>query len=55
MADGVWLYDPKQHALLPHLSTDIRVQTRQQDFAARAPLNLIYVAHGERMRDITPR
>jgi hypothetical protein len=31
------------------------VQTRQQDFAARAPLNLIYVAHGERMRDITPR
>src|SRR5512136_752711 len=26
MADGVWLYDPKQHALLPHLSADIRAQ-----------------------------
>ena len=54
MADGVWLYDPKQHALLPHLSADIRAQTGLQDFVARAPLNLIYVAHGERMQDITP-
>jgi nitroreductase len=53
MADGVWLYDPKQHALLPHLGADIRAQTGLQDFVARAPLNLIYVAHGERMQDIT--
>ncbi len=52
MADGVWLYDPKQHALLPHLSADIRAQTGLQDFVARAPLNLVYVAHGERMQDI---
>jgi hypothetical protein len=27
MADGVWLYDPKRHALLPHLKTDIRPAT----------------------------
>jgi nitroreductase len=53
MADGVWRYEPKQHALLPHLSTDIRAQTGLQDFVASAPLNLIYVAHGERMRDIS--
>lgn len=52
MADGVWLYDPKQHALLRHLSADIRAQTGLQDFVARAPLNLVYVAHGERMQDI---
>ena len=52
MADGVWLYDPKQHKLLPHLSADIRAQTGLQDFVARAPLNLVYVAHGERMQDI---
>ena len=52
MADGVWLYDPKQHKLLPHLSVDIRAQTGLQDFVARAPLNLVYVAHGERMQDI---
>ena len=52
MADGVWLYDPKQHALLPHLSADIRAQTGLQDFVASAPLNLVYVAHGDRMQDI---
>ena len=54
MADGVWLYDPKEHSLLPHLRTDIRAQTGQQDFVGTAPLNLIYVAHGERMQDISP-
>jgi nitroreductase len=53
MADGVWLYDPKRHALLPHLGTDIRAQTGLQDFVADAPLNLVYVAHGERMQDIS--
>jgi nitroreductase len=54
MADGVWLYDPKQHGLRPHLETDIRAQTGLQDFVATAPLNLVYVAHGERMKDISP-
>lgn len=53
-ADGVWLYDPKQHALRPHLETDIRAQTGLQDFVATAPLNLVYVAHGEKMKDISP-
>ena len=52
MADGVWLYEPKRHVLLAHSRADIRAQTGQQDFVANAPLNLIYVAHGERMRDI---
>jgi nitroreductase len=54
MADGVWLYDPKQHALRPHLETDIRAQTGLQDFVATAPLNLVYVVHGERMKEISP-
>jgi nitroreductase len=53
MADGVWLYDPKGHALVPHLPDDIRAQTGTQDFVATAPLNLVYVAHGERMTDIS--
>ena len=52
MADGVWLYEPKRHVLLPHSRADIRAQTGLQDFVAGAPLNLVYVAHGERMRDI---
>jgi len=54
MADGVWLYDPKQHALRPHLGADIRPQTGMQDFVATAPLNLVYVVHGERMKDVSP-
>jgi nitroreductase len=53
LADGVWLYDPKQHRLERRLDTDIRVQTGMQDFVATAPLNLIYIAHGERMQDIS--
>ena len=53
MADGVWLYEPKAHTLLPHLKDDIRAQTGLQDFVATAPLNLVYVAHGERMTDVS--
>src|SRR5271157_2443114 len=53
MADGVWLYEPKAHTLLPHLKDDIRAQTGLQAFVATAPLNLVYVAHGERMTDIS--
>jgi nitroreductase len=54
MADGVWLFEPKTHALLLHAKSDIRAETGLQDFVATAPLNLIYVAHGERMLDISP-
>ena len=54
MSDGVWLYEPKEHALLPYLRDDIRALTGLQDFVGTAPLNLVYVAHGERMTDISP-
>ena len=54
MADGVWLYEPKAHKLLPYAKEDFRAQTGLQDFVASAPLNLVYVAHGERMTDISP-
>ena len=54
MAAGVWLYEPKAHALLPHLQGDFRTHTGLQDFVARAALELVYVAHGERMTDISP-
>ena len=55
MANGVWLYEPKRHALLPQLSGDVRAQTGLQDFVGIAPLDLVYVAHGERMQDISPQ
>jgi nitroreductase family protein len=53
MSDGVWLYEPKQHALIKHRDADVRAATGSQDFVATAPLNLIYVAHGERMQDVS--
>jgi nitroreductase len=52
-AEGVWLYDPAAHALLPHLKDDIRAATGAQDFVGRAPLELVYVAHGERTAEAT--
>ena len=54
MADGVWLYEPKTHKLLPYMKEDFRAQTGLQEFVATAPLNLVYIAHGERMTDVTP-
>ena len=54
MEDGVWSYEAKSHSLLPYRQEDIRPQTGLQDFVATAPLNLIYVAHGERMTDVSP-
>ena len=54
MEDGVWLYEPNTHTLQPHLSDDIRSATGLQDFVGTAPLNLVYVAHGERMTDVSP-
>jgi nitroreductase len=49
MADGVWIYEPKSHTLQRCTGVDIRHETGDQDFVAGAPLELIYVAHGERM------
>ncbi|WP_426663884.1 nitroreductase family protein [Rhodanobacter aciditrophus] len=54
MADGVWIYAPERHELLPYMPVDLRAQTGLQDFVGRAPLNLVYVAHGERMHDVAP-
>ncbi len=54
MADGLWLYDAKRHALVAHPAGDIRALTGQQAFAGHAPLDLVYVANGERMSELTP-
>lgn len=52
MADGVWIYDPAAHSLFQQQTADIRAQTGTQDFVATAAINLIYVAHGERMSEL---
>jgi nitroreductase len=51
--DGVSIYDAISHALAPHMKEDLRALAGQQDFVGRAPLELVYVARGEKMTDIT--
>jgi hypothetical protein len=46
MADGVWLYEPRRHALVQHQNADIRAATGLQDFVSTAPLNLFCASEG---------
>ena len=46
-ADGLYLYDPKAHALQLVVSEDLRAATGGQAFVADAPVNLVYVADSE--------
>jgi len=48
-ADGLYLYEAKEHALRPILREDIREKTGLQPFVREAPVNLIYVADFSRM------
>jgi len=43
-ADGLFLYDAKEQALIQILKEDIRALTGSQDFVKTAPVNLVYVA-----------
>jgi SagB-type dehydrogenase family enzyme len=55
MADGLYLFDAKDHALQPILTQDIRALTGVQDFVKYAPVNLVYVADFTRMdADFSP-
>jgi SagB-type dehydrogenase family enzyme len=49
MAEGLYLYDAKNHVLNPVLLEDMRALTGKQDFVKDAPLNLIYVADFSKM------
>jgi SagB-type dehydrogenase family enzyme len=48
-AEGLYLYDVKQHGLKQILKQDIRALTGKQPFVSEAPVNLIYVADFSRM------
>ena len=49
MADGLYLYNAKEHVLKPVIKQDVRELTGKQPFVKEAPLNLIYVADYSRM------
>ena len=48
-ADGLYLYDAKEHMLQPVLAEDIRAATGKQPFVSEAPINLIFVADLSKM------
>jgi SagB-type dehydrogenase family enzyme len=50
-ADGVYLYDPKAHALQPVVEGDKRAFCGTQTFVKDAPLNLVFVADLAKMSD----
>jgi len=54
-AEGVWRFEPQGHRLKPHLRGDIRARTGVQDFVGTAPVNLVYVADGNRMEGASPQ
>ena len=45
-ADGVYLYDAKEHRLKPVVAGDLRALTGTQAYVGTAPLNLVYVSRG---------
>ena len=49
MAEGLYLYDAKNHVLNPIILKDLRALTGKQDFVKDAPVNLIYVADFAKM------
>lgn len=48
-AEGAFLYDAKEHALIPVLEEDIRAYAGIQDFVKDAPVNLVYVSDLSKM------
>jgi SagB-type dehydrogenase family enzyme len=50
MANGLFLYLPKEHALKRIAAEDIREATGSQEFVKIAPLNLIYVSDYSKMQ-----
>lgn len=50
-ANGVFLFDPKAHALRRVLDTDIRSKTSAMVFAGSAPVVLVYAADLSRMAE----
>ncbi len=49
--EGLYLYEPKAHALKRVLSGDIRAKTGAQPFVKSAPIDLVFVADLSKMGD----
>jgi nitroreductase len=52
MEDGAYLYDPLANRLRNIARGDLRKLAGTQDFVAKAPLNLVYVADTTKMKGV---
>lgn len=50
LQEGVYLYEPVKHQLLPVAEGDFRKLAGRQDYACNAPTNLVYVADLGKLR-----
>ena len=53
LENGIYLYDAKANQLILKVNGDHRAATGKQDYAATAPVNLLYVADYEKQPDRT--
>ena len=51
LPEAMYLYDAKNNMLNPVIDKDLRELTGKQPYVKDAPLNLVYVADGKRMRN----
>jgi SagB-type dehydrogenase family enzyme len=51
LGKGIYLYNPHDSTLYPVVKGDFRAQTGTQDYVKNAPLNLIYVADYNKMKN----
>jgi nitroreductase len=52
LQEGVYLYEPVKHQLLPIVEGDFRKMAGRQDYVYTAPVNLIYVADLGKLKDL---
>jgi SagB-type dehydrogenase family enzyme len=49
--NATYIYEAKQHCLIPVVNRDLRSLAATQDYAKVAPINLVYVSDTSKMRD----
>ena len=54
IAEGIYVYEAKQHLLKALIPKDGRSWTSDEDFARQAPVSLVYVADFSKMTDSEP-
>ena len=52
LQEGVYLYEPVKHQLLPIVEGDFRKLAGMQEYVWTTPVNLIYVADLDRLKDL---